>query len=84
MDKTVKYFMVNAKTGKVDKKKTKELDEANRFFDEVSQEKYKKEIREWDGETITPDKKKQLKEKYPNTSIMKIKRIARGVQKLGR
>ena len=33
MDKTVKYFMVNAKTGKVDEKKTKKLREMNKEFD---------------------------------------------------
>jgi hypothetical protein len=33
MDKTVKYVMVNAKTGKVDEKKTKKLREMNKEFD---------------------------------------------------
>lgn len=84
MDKTLQYFVTNAKTGKVNKKKTEELEEANRIFDDVSQEKYKKELREWDGESITPDKKKQLKKKYSNSSIMKIKRVARAAQKAAR
>ena len=84
MDKTVQYFVTNAKTGKVNKKKTKELEEASRIFDDVSQKKYEKELREWDGESITPDKKQQLKKKYPNSSIMKIKRVARAAQKAAR
>jgi len=33
MDKTVQYFVTNAKTGEVDKKKTKKLREMNKEFD---------------------------------------------------
>lgn len=47
MDKTEKYFMVNAKTGKVDEKKTKKLREMNKEFDrflpaELSAEMFRK------------------------------------------
>lgn len=42
MDKTLQYFVTNAKTGKVNKKKTEELEEANRIFDDVSQENIKR------------------------------------------
>tara|TARA_Y100000361_G_scaffold146916_1_gene157878 strand:- start:50 stop:334 length:285 start_codon:yes stop_codon:yes gene_type:complete len=33
MDKTVQYFVTNAKTGKVNQKKTKKLREMNKEFD---------------------------------------------------
>lgn len=47
MDKTVQYFVTNAETGKVNKKKTKKLQEMNKEFDrflpaELSAEMFRK------------------------------------------